>query len=75
MFGLSEAHYNAVKRKCRESSDEIKKALAGGQKYDQVATDIIAKHYEQVKTIVTKMQFIWLSGYLNGRWGKQGEYE
>lgn len=75
MFGLSEAHYNIVKRTCNELQKELQTALDGGAKYDHVAASTISKHYEKVKTLVTKTQFIWLAGYLRGRWGIQGQYE
>lgn len=75
MFGLSEAHYNIVKKHCRKCSGEIKEAIAGGKKYEQVAAAVIDKNYAVVATIVTRMQFVWLCGYLNQRFGQSGEYE
>lgn len=75
MFGLSEAHYNIVKQHCRKCSEEITAHLKKGIKYDAVAAEAIDKHYGAVKTLITRMQFVWLCGYLNGRFGQKGEYE
>jgi hypothetical protein len=75
MFGLSEAHYNIVKRHCRECSAAIKDTISNGSKYDHVAAATITKHHAPVATIITRGQFIWLCGYLNGRFGQAGEYE
>lgn len=75
MFGMSEAHYNIVKNKCDEMSEELKNELKRGFKYDCVAKIVIDKHYKQVSTLLTKTQFIWLSGYLNGRYSKTFDYE
>lgn len=70
MFGLSESHYNIVKAKCRACSQEIKDAIAGGAKYDHVAAKVIDANHKPVETLVTRLQFIWLCGHLNGRFGK-----
>lgn len=76
MFGLSEAHYNIVKRAASNCTNEISDAIQkSGAKYDAVATAIISKHYTQVATLVTKTQFIWLAGYLKGRWGNNFDRE
>lgn len=70
MFGLTEAEYNIVKRHCRECSQEIKDAISKGAKYDHVAAAIIARKRKPVELLVTHTQFIWLCGYLNGRFGQ-----
>lgn len=75
MFGLSEAHYNIVKQQARRCSEDIKEALAGGKKYDDVAAHKIDMHYDSIKVLVTRTQFVWIMGYLAGRFGKDGEYE
>lgn len=75
MFGLSEAHYNIVKSHCRKCSEEIQDAISNGSKYDHVAAATITRCHAPVSTLVTRGQFIWLSGYLNGRFGKSGDYE
>ena len=75
MFGLSEAHYNIVKQHCRKCSEDMKELIAKGCKYDHIAAAAITRHHAAVSTLVTRAQFIWLSGYLNGRFGQKGEYE
>lgn len=75
MFGLNEAEYNIVKRAAKECMKEIKQEITNGNKYDHIAAGIIAKHYAPVSVLITKLRFIWLAGYIAGRWGKPGEYE
>lgn len=75
MFGLNEAQYNAVKRVARECSVDIKDEIKRGVKYDQIAAGIITKHHSKISTIITRLRFIWLVGYLEGRYGQAGEYE
>lgn len=76
MFGLSEAHYNIVKKSARECSKEIGDRIKQkDEKYDRIASGVIAKHYQPVSTLLTRTQFVWLCGYLNGRFGATGEYE
>lgn len=77
MFGLNEAQYNAVKQAARRMAKEAKDAIKKEKKtYDQVAAKMIDKHWSEVNTLVTRWQFIWIAGYLEGRFGrKDGEYE
>lgn len=75
MFGLNEAQYNAVKRVARNCSGELKDEIKRGSKYDQIAAGIITKHHSPISTIITRLRFIWLVGYLEGRYGQSGEYE
>lgn len=75
MFGMNEAQYNIVKQAARRCSKEAKELIQGGKKYDEIAAKTIDKHYEAVKVLITRLQFVWLIGYLEGRMGKVGEYE
>lgn len=79
MFGLSEAEYNAVKAKARECGDAIKRAIELGSKYDQVAAKTIDAHYAKVELFTNKklsrLQFVYIIGYLNGRFSTKGDYE
>ena len=77
MFGLQREQYNAVKAVARQCVEELLKETKAGKKYDDVAMKIISGHYEKVKPLVKKTQFIWLCGYVHGRWGQnyQDVYE
>lgn len=77
MFGLNEAQYNAVKRVAKRMTAETKDAIRKDKKtYDQVAARMIDKHWAEVNTLLTRGQFIWMAGYLEGRFGRRdGEYE
>ena len=75
MFGLSEEHYNIVKRAARECMKEMKDEITSGSKYDHIAAGVITKHHAQISTLITRTRFVWLAGYIAGRWGKAGEYE
>lgn len=75
IFGLSEEHYNIVKQQARKCADDVRNEIKRGGKYDQIATGIITKHHTPVATIITRLRFIWLVGYIEGRYGKSGEYE
>lgn len=69
LFGLSEAHYNIVKQAARKCSTEIKTAINGGKKYDHVAASVIDMHHDGIKTLVTRLQFVYIIGHLNNRFG------
>lgn len=76
MFGLSEPHYNIVKKRTKECMEEVKDLVAGGKKYDEVAAKVIDKHYDSVKVLLTRLQFVWLCGYLHGTLAKKdADYE
>lgn len=75
MFGLTEPQYNIVKRVARECADDIRETIIAGGKYDHVAAGLIAKHHAGVSVLITKMRFVWLIGYLEGRYGNTGERE
>ncbi|WP_279025553.1 hypothetical protein [Gibbsiella quercinecans] len=77
MFGLTESHYNIVKRQARNCTSEVKDTIRRDkEKYDNVAAAIISKHHEPVSVLVSRCQFVWLCGYLEGRFGNSnGEYE
>lgn len=70
MFRLSEEHYNIVKRQCKACSKSIADSITKEKaKYDQIAAARISNFHEPVNTLVSRGQFIWLCGYLEGRWG------
>lgn len=75
MFGLSEAHFNIVKRAAKNCAKEIKEAVEAGKKYDECAADIISKHYDPIHVLLGRVKFMWLIGYFNGRMGKLFDYE
>lgn len=75
MFGLNEAQYNIVKQAARKCAADLKGEIEKGGKYDQIAAGIITKHHSPVSVLVTRLRFIWLIGYLQGRFGQTGEYE
>lgn len=75
MFGLCEAQFNIVKRAAKNCADEVRNEIKRGSKYDQIAAGIITKHHSPVSVLITRLRFIWLVGYLEGRYGQSGEYE
>ena len=76
MFGLTEPQYNIVKAQAKKCSTEIKGKIDGGKKYDHVAAEIITTHYSPIATLVSRLQFVWLCGYLNGQFGSgRTDYE
>ena len=40
-----------------------------------LSANTISKYYQPISTLLTKTQFIWLAGYLRGRWGKKFDRE
>lgn len=75
MFGMNEAQFNIVKQAARRCSNAVQDLIDGGKKYDDIAAKVIDEHYEPIKVLVTRLQFVWLIGYLKGRFGQSGEYE
>lgn len=76
MFVLNEAEFNIVKRAAKDCVNEIADRIEQkDEKYDRIAAGVICKHYQPISTLLTKTQFIWLAGYLRGRWGKNFDRE
>lgn len=76
MFGLSEAHWNIVKRAAKNLNDEISKLPAADRKKEKVVIEVISKTHKPVETLIDRYKFVWTAGYLAGRVGnKNGDYE
>lgn len=81
MFGLSESQYNAVKRVCRACNSEIREKLGKiepkkrAAHFNSISKVCIDKHHGQLMPILTRIQFIWLCGYLEGQFGQSFDYE
>lgn len=76
MFGLSEAHWNIVKRAARNLNDEIGKLPKEQRKNEKVVIDVITKCHKPVELIIDRYKFVWTAGYLAGRVGnKNADYE
>lgn len=69
MFGLSEAHFNAVKKQASKLNDEYSKLSTKERKDDKQVAALISKVWEPVSTIISRDRFVWVSGYLKGRVG------
>lgn len=69
MFGLSDSHYNIVKKQAKDCAERIKEQIQTGTKYDHCAAAIIMAHHSPVQVLVSYTQFVWLCGYLQGRYG------
>lgn len=76
MFGLQEAQFNIVKSSARRCAKEIKDVIQqSGAKYDDIAAGIIDQHHEPIKVLITRLRFVWLIGYMEGRFGSGFDYE
>lgn len=76
MFGLSEAHWNIVKKQARNLNDAVSKLPVEDRKKEQIIIKVIDEHYAPVKVIIDRLKFVWTAGYLAGRCGnKTGDYE
>lgn len=76
MFGMNEAQFNAAKRQAKKCGEAMKADVEKRGKYvDEVMKGIIAEHYQSVAPMLTITQFIWLCGYLRGRWGNAFDRE
>lgn len=69
MFGLSEAHFNAIKNQAGKLNDEYSKLSTKERKDDKLVAALISKVWEPVSTIISRDRFVWVSGYLKGRVG------
>ncbi|QXG07683.1 hypothetical protein [Erwinia phage Snitter] len=77
MFGMSEPNYNIAKKAAKAVGDDLKKALEESgtkgndrsAKYNELAPAFIIKGYSKVETLMKKEQFVWLCGYMQGRFG------
>lgn len=70
MFGLSEAHFNAVKKQASKLNDEYSKLSPKHRKDDKLVAALISKVWEPVFTIISRDRFVWVAGYIKGRVGR-----
>lgn len=76
MFGLSEAHWNVVKRAARGLNDAISELPKGDRKNEKIVIEVISKHHKAVELLIDRYKFVWTAGYLAGRVGnKNADYE
>lgn len=76
MFGLSEAHWNAVKRAARGLNDAISELPKADRKKEAIVIKVISKHHAPVETLIDRYKFVWTAGFLAGRVGsKENDYE
>lgn len=76
MFGLSEAHWNVVKRAARGLNDAISELPKGDRKNEKIVIEVISKHHKPVELLIDRYKFVWTAGYLAGRVGnKNADYE
>lgn len=76
MFGLSEAHWNIVKKAARNLNDEISKLPKADRKKEKIVIEVITKAHAPVSALVDRYKFVWTAGYLAGRVGTtDGGYE
>lgn len=75
MFGLNEAQYNIVKRRAKSCDKEIRDIVRAGSKYDAVAASIIDRHHSEIAPLISRIKFVWLIGYINGRWVASGQHQ
>lgn len=69
MFGLSEAHFNAVKRQAAKLNEEYSNLSPKQRKDDKHVAALISKMWEPVFTIISRDRFCWVAGFLKGRVG------
>ncbi|MEG0209067.1 MULTISPECIES: hypothetical protein [Gammaproteobacteria] len=76
MFGLSESHWNIVKKAARHLNDEISKLPKSDRKKEKIVIEVITKAHGPVSVLIDRYKFVWTAGYLAGRVGsKDGDYE
>lgn len=76
MFGLTEAHWNVVKRAARGLNEAISALPKEDRKKEVVIIKVIDKHHAPVALLIDRYKFIWTAGYLAGRVGnKNADYE
>lgn len=76
MFGLSEGHWNVVKRAARGLNDAISELPKGDRKNEKIVIEIITKHHAPIAPLIDRYKFVWTAGYLAGRVGsKVADYE
>ena len=76
MFGLSEAHWNIVKRAARGLNDAISELPKADRLKEAFVIKVITKHHAPVETLIDRYKFVWTAGFLAGRVGsKENDYE
>lgn len=77
MFGLSEAHWNAVKRAARGLNEAIGELPKADRKKEAVVIKVITECHKPVELIIDRYKFVWTAGFLAGRVGckENNDYE
>lgn len=75
MFGLTDAEYNVVKKAAKNCNAAGIEAVKNGAKYDQVMAEIISAHHKPIFPLISRIKFVWLCGYLAGRFGQTFDRE
>lgn len=69
MFGLIEAHFNAVKKQAKNLNDIYQNISAAERKDDKFVIQLISDMHRPVETIISRDRFVWVAGYIKGRVG------
>ncbi|MCF0178620.1 MAG: hypothetical protein HUJ97_00035 [Bacteroidales bacterium] len=71
MFGLTQPQFNAVRARAKKLNEAVDKLTAKQKQDNEIMKAIICEHHSPISTIIEKMKFVWVAGYLAGRVGKR----
>lgn len=75
MFGLTQPQFNAVRAQAKKLNEAVDKMTAKQKQDNEVMKYVICEFHSPVSTIIEKMRFVWVAGYLAGRVGKREDGE
>lgn len=70
MFGLTQPQFNAVRAQAKKLNEAVDKLTPKQKQDNDIMKAVICEFYSPVSTIIEKMRFVWVAGYLAGRCGK-----
>lgn len=75
MFGLTQTQFNAVRSQAKKLNEAVDKLTTKQKQDNDIMKSVIFEFHSPVSTIIEKMKFVWVAGYLAGRVGKREDGE
>lgn len=72
MFGLTQPQFNAVRAQAKKLNEAVDKLTSKQKQDNDIMKAVICEFHSPVSTIIEKMKFVWICGYVKGRCGKRG---
>lgn len=73
MFGLTQPQFNAVRAQAKKLNEAVDKLTDKQRQDNDIMKAVICEYHSPISTIIEKMRFVWVCGYIAGRCGKRDD--